>query len=118
MRSRGEAEVKESGKTESMAAVMLVRFDVLSLAAFPSLFRELSEDRLPFSWSSWSDITLQSSLGAPLTEPAELQPDKELGEKVLGYVKLRIVECSLSACSSGSSTAVCLINERAYSRSL
>lgn len=57
----GEPGENESGRTDSMAAVRLLR-----------LVGRLCSER----WSSWSDMTLQSSLAAPATEPLE---DRVLG---------------------------------------
>ena len=48
-----------TGKTESMAAVRLLRLSRMDLERE----REDPNDERR-SWSSWSDITLQSSLGA------------------------------------------------------
>lgn len=53
MRSLGDPDVNESGRTESMAAAMVALFDGLSLLPCPSLTQaSLSEDRRSLSWPS------------------------------------------------------------------
>ena len=64
-RDSGDAGAKESGNTDKTAAVKLVRF---AGAPPDKLWLELSDERR----SSCSEITLQSSLGAPRTDPLEL----------------------------------------------
>jgi len=79
------------GNTDITAAARLLRFEEIS-GDLPSLCWELIEDRRP----SCSEMTLQSSLGAPPgADPLELYPD-------CGWS--RMVECSPSISSSSSSS--------------
>ncbi len=115
VRRRGE-EVNESGKTDNTAAARLLRLVLeRSTVDFPSLIREPKEDLR----SSCSEMTLQSSLGAPpRADPLELYPDEGSIEGELRRQR-RIVACSgsISTSSSSMSGGLRLISERAYSRS-
>lgn len=96
---------KESGKTERTAAVKLLRLS--RIMAFDSLRLDPKDDL----WSSWSEITLQSSL--PGAEPVE---QKEPGENGGVGCSCRDVDCSGSS-SCSISIEGRLISERAYSMS-
>jgi hypothetical protein len=115
-RDRGRrfpGEVSTSGRTDSMAAVRLLRFE--SFAPFPPLSEEPTEE----CRSSGSETTLQSSLGGP--PPVELPPERvsDLLGGEDGVPLSRMVACSASFTSPVRSSGAPdrLMSVRAYSKS-
>jgi len=109
---RWPGEVSASGRTDSMAAVRLLRFG--GFAPFP-----LREEPTEECRSSRSETTLQSSLGGP--PPVELPPERV--SDVLGGEEgdplSRMVASSASWISSVRSSGAPgrLMSVRAYSKS-
>lgn len=108
---RWPGEVSASGRTDSMAAVRLLRFG--DFAPFP-----LREEPTEECRSSKSETTLQSSLGGP--PPVELPPERVsdvLGgeEGTLSRIVTSSASCISPARSSGAPGR--LMSVRAYSKS-